>query len=74
MKVEFKKDGRWAHENQQLGQFDFHDGLIVDNISENDAKQLEKLGYAVVLTETETETETEKLEIQDEKKLTFPGK
>jgi len=62
MKVKFLKNGRWAHSNIHRGQFDFKNGEIVGNISEEDAKTMADNEIVEILghdTEDEPESEPE---------------
>jgi hypothetical protein len=58
MKVKFLKSGRWAHENQNAGQFEFKIGEIKDGISENDVKDMVNANLAEVIGSDDTDVKS----------------
>ncbi len=59
MRVRFNQDIRWAHKNQQQGQFQAHSGDIVEGICEEDATQIQDLGYGTIMGTDDSENNSD---------------
>lgn len=77
MKVKFLKNGRWAHSDLQLGQFNYKVDETIDGISENDANKMVAANIGEIVEVPITETKQKHQEIKEvfaPKKKTFGKK
>ena len=70
MKVKMLRDGRWAHDVVQRGQFDHKNGEIISGISEADAIKMKSAGAAEILGEDDVEENVPDEESEDDVTIT----